>query len=394
MSPDQLAINGASPVTEDSVPFHRPSVGKQEAEYAKKSIESRYVVGPGPYCKKVEEHVEDEWNIPRALTVTSCTHAMELALICAEVEQEDEIIVPSFTYVSTAQAVLRAGATPVFADVDPETLTLTPETLNDALTDRTRGVIMVHYGGFPGPVQSIQEFCEDNNLFCVEDAAQVYDTKRDGNMAGTVGRFGCISFHGTKAITSGEGGLLVINNEEDVARCEMIRDKGTDRSQTRLGDVDRYTWRTVGSSYVLSDILGAVLWKQIERWPKIRKRRREVQNVIRSGLEKIDTDNKYDVLYPPENCRENGLLTALLLDDSDRRDWLLEALQAEGIQAREHYHPLHETPYAQENLDVPDSLPGTERISSSITRIPAHPEMDDDDIENTLKALRKVYTHI
>ncbi len=391
---EKLALDGGEPVAPEGIPYHRPSVGEAEAREISKCLENRYIVGPGPYCEKVEEHLETEWDLPRALTITSCTHALELALIALDLPPEAEVIVPSFTYVSTAQAVLRAGASVVFAEVDPAEFTLTRSTVENAITPRTEAVIFVHYGGFPGPIEEIQQLCKNEEIDLIEDAAQAFDSSRRKKLAGTFGRFGAFSFHGTKSITSGEGGLLVINDENDIKRCERIRDKGTDRSTTRLGDVDRYTWRTIGSSYVLSDLLAALLWRQIKRWDDIKRRRLTVQDEIRRRLLELDSEGIFNLFVPPPKTVENGHITAFTLENPEPRNWLLKALQAEGVQAREHYRPLHLSPYAQENLDPPDSLPVTEHVSKSLVRLPAHPELTEMQIDKQFIALKKIYPRL
>lgn len=392
--PEKLALNGGEPVAPEGIPYHRPSIGEAEAREISRCLESRYIVGPGPYCEKVETHLEKLWNVHRVLTVTSGTHALELALIALDLSEEAKVIVPSFTYVSTAQAVLRAGAKPVFADIDPTEFTLTPATVKDAVTENTEAIIFVHYGGFPGSIEKIKQFCDAENISLIEDAAQAFDSSREGNLAGTFGRFGAFSFHGTKSITSGEGGMLVINREEDASRCERIRDKGTDRSSRRLGDVDRYTWRTIGSSYVLSDVLGALLWRQIQRWEDIKRRRLRVQAQVRQQIFELDTEDIFKLLLPPPEAQENGHITALTMKNSEKRNWFLKAMQAEGVQAREHYRPLHLSPYAQDNLNPPDSLPGAEHVSKSLVRLPAHPELTDIQINKQSRALKKVYPRL
>jgi len=388
------AIQGGQPITNDSIPFHRPTVNSQEIEGVQRAIKSQYIAGPGPHCMKVEEILEERWDVPRVLTVTSCTHAMELALLTAELTSTSEVIVPTFTYVSSAQAVLRTGATPVFADVDPETGMLTPESIQNAISPDTKAVMMVHYGGFPGSTQTIQELCKSEGLFLLEDAAQAFGSRRDDRPAGTVGRFGAISFHGTKSLTCGEGGVLIVNEEDDVTRAEMIRDKGTDRSATRLGDVDRYSWRTIGSSYVLSDILGAVLLEQIRRWEEIREKRRAVQNAIRKGVQSIDKDDHFRPIQAPKQVQENGHITGFLFEPPDRRNWIIKALQAEGIEAREHYHLLHDSPYAREHLPTDRTFPGADAFKRRILRLPAYPDLDKQDVRLIIQAVEKLYPYI
>lgn len=388
---NRLAIEGGEPLCAEDIPYHRPSLGRAEKEAAAAALDSGYVVGPGPYCEEVEAELEKQWSTARALTTTSCTHALELALLCLELDPADEVIVPAFTYVSTALAVIRAGGTPVFADVDPDTLTLTPKTIEPARTPQTVGVVMVHYGGYPGPIDGVASYCRENNLDCVEDAAQAYDSSLHNQQAGTFGRFGALSFHGTKSLTSGEGGLVLVNNEADVKRAEMIRDKGTDRSVTCRGDVDRYTWRSTGSSYVLSDILAAVLRAQMDRWPEIKAARLNVREKIIGGLREVDKNNYFEFQESPAAATTNGHITAFRLPDPGPRDWLLTALQAEGIEVREHYHPLHLSPYARNNLEPPDSLPNSETVAATLVRVPAHPELEAEEIEAIFEGFRKVY---
>lgn len=377
------------------IPYHRPSVGQKEIHEITSAIESRWIAGPGPYADKAEEMLESQYGAARVLTVSSCTHALEIALLSLDLNRSDEIIVPSFTYVSTALAVIRAGGTPAFADVDYESACLSVDTVREAITANTRGVILVHYGGYPAPTsEELQEFCMSEGLILVEDAAQTYDARLNQSLAGTFGRFGAISFHGTKSVTCGEGGALVINNSDDVESCEMIRDKGTDRSLRSKGDVDRYTWRSTGSSYVLSDILAAVLYAQLQKWPSIKNKRREIQSEIRSFLHEIDTESMFRVMLSPDNVTENGHITCVSMHNPSRRDDFLHAIQQMGIEAREHYHPLHKSPFARENLSTPDSLPNSERLANSLIRIPAHPELSETQIKKMKSGIVDAYREV
>ncbi len=386
-----LAINGGTPVTGQTVPYHRPSFSQAEIAGATRVIESAQVAGPGIYCKKVENFLKDSWSVPGIFTTTSCTHALEVALQTLDLQSGDEVIVPAFTYVSTALAVVQAGGRPVFADIDSDTLTLTPETIQPALGRRTRGVIMVHYGGFPGPVERLFKYCEERDIFLIEDAAQAFGSSATGRPTGTFGRFGVFSFHGTKSISCGEGGALVVNNPADLKPVMMIRDKGTDRTLSCRGDNDRYTWRSRGSSYVLSDILGAVLWEQLKRWPGLKRRRLAVQARLVARLKELDESSLFGFVRPPDGVETNGHITAFLLDSVSGRDWLLDALQAEGIEAREHYHPLHLTPYARENLSPPETLPVAEKIAATIVRVPCYPALENSEIDRIVEAFEKLY---
>lgn len=250
---------------------------------------------------------------------------------------------------------------------------------------------MVHYGVFLGPVDRVSDYCRNNDLALVQDAAQCFDSSLKGKKAGTFGQFGAISFHGTKNITCGEGGILLVNQKDDVEKCQMIRDRGTDRSKKLRGDVDRYSWRSIGSSYVLSDILGAVLWSQINRCPEIKNSRKKVQTKLREIIRNVDTKKYFDVFEAPSNATENGHVTAFTVDETINRDWFLEALQAKGVQAREHYHSLHLSPFAQENLEPRGQLPASEWLSESIIRLPTHTELNEKTIGQIKSALHKIY---
>ncbi len=391
----KLAIDGSVPVADEKIPYHRPSISAAEKEAAVRVLDSGFIAGPGPECEEVEERLENRWECERVLTTTSCTHSLEIALLCMDLQPGDEVIVPSFTYVSTALAVVRAGGRPVFADVDETTLTLTAATIEPAYTENTRGVLMVHYGGYPGPVNEVVEFCEKRNLFCLEDAAQTFDGRLNGRQAGTFGQFGALSFHATKSLTSGEGGALLINDPDYIKKAEMIRDKGTDRSVSCRGDADRYTWRSTGSSYVLSDILAGILKEQLNRWPEIRKQRLQIQQETFEMLSRLDREGVFDFVLPrPDGVETNGHITAFILKSVEARDWFLRALQAEGIEALEHYHPLHLTPYARENLEPPESLPVSERIAGSIVRLPAYPGLTTLQRKQIGEALKKIYPHL
>lgn len=393
MRAQKLAINGGEPVSESVISFHEPDLGDRELSSVGEVLESGWVAGPGPACERVEDELEDRWSVPRVLTTSSCTHALELALLRLDLDPTDEVVVPSYTYVSTALSVLRAGGKPVFADVKPDTLTLDPESLASATSRRTTAVIYVHYGGYPGPIEPVVDYCYTEELDLIEDAAQAFDTRRKDRPAGTFGRFGAFSFHGTKSITCGEGGALLLNDEDDVSHCEMIRDKGTDRSQYLQGDVDRYTWRSIGSSYVMSDIQGAVLESQLERWPRIKSSRLDIQRELRDHLRSVDTEDSWSLVEPREDSGvdENGHLTAFKVREVEDASDVLEALQAENIQARSHYQPLHQSPFARKHLDVDVSLPIAEQSARQLIRLPTHTRINDHELECMKEGIRKVY---
>lgn len=391
---ERLALNGGTPVRSEPIPFHEPDLTGDELDGVETSLDSGWVAGPGPEAERFERRLEERWDVPRVLTTTSCTHALEIALLRLDLSEDDEVIVPSFTFVSTASAVVRAGGTPVFADVNPGTLTLTADTVRPKLSERTRAVVLVHYGGFPRDPEKLLELCTGRNLPLIEDAAQAFDGSARGKPAGSFGRFGTVSFHGSKSMTCGEGGVLILNDPEDVQPCEMIRDKGTDRSAERPSDRDRYTWRREGSSYVLSDVLASILNVQLDRWPDIKKKRIDIRRRLHRAVEEVDGGEHLRTVAPPEDCRDNGHVTALVCTGALRAGELKEALVAEGVTARRHYEPLHESPFAREKLEPPGELPVTERISRSILRLPTHTHLDDADLEAIIEAFEKVYDRL
>jgi dTDP-4-amino-4,6-dideoxygalactose transaminase len=316
------------------IDFHRPDFSQHELDEIKSSIESEWVAGPGPQSRRFEQRIEEKWDCPRALTTTSCTHALETALLSLELSETDEVIVPSFTFVSTAQAVLRAGGDIRFADVDETTLTVTSDTMKPVLSDNTVGVIFVHYGGFPGPIEPVRSLCKEHDLFLIEDAALAFDTTLNNQYAGTFGDFGTFSFHGSKNLTCGEGGLLTINQESSIKDCEMIRDKGTNRSANSADDSGRYTWQSTGSSYVLSDVLGAMLNAQFDRWETIRNQRVEVHNHLVNCLIEVDVNDSLLILKSGANRTHNGHMTAFRVKDEERAEPFFDALRSEAIEVK------------------------------------------------------------
>lgn len=391
---ERLALEGGAPVRKDPIPFHEPDLTGQELEGVAGSLDSGWVAGPGPEAERFEERLENRWDVPRVLTTTSCTHALETALMSLGLSSEAEVIVPSFTFVSTASAVLRTGGTPVFADVNPETLTLSTETVRPKISERTRAIVHVHYGGFPRELDKLQKLCDKYDLDLLEDAAQAFDGTVNGKVAGSLGRYGTLSFHGSKSMTCGEGGVLVVNNPEDVKRCELIRDKGTDRSADVPTESDRYTWRSEGSSYVLSDILASILNVQLDRWLRIKGKRKNIRRRLHRGVKEIDGGRYFRTISPPEECEDNGHVTAVLCTRPSRSKDFRNALRAEGVTVHRHYEPLHESPFVRQTLNRRIQLPVTERVSSSVLRLPTHTNLGDEDVDAILEAFEKVYDHL
>ena len=360
------------------LPLSRPSIGAAEAEAAADAVRRGLLTGGGPLGQQAEAALERVVG-RRALFVTSCTSALEASVVLAGAGPGDEVICPSFTFVSTANAIVRAGARPVLVDIDPETLNIDPDAIERAITPRTRAVIVVHYGGRACAMDRILDRAARHRLQVIEDAAHALGARWQGQPLGTVGDFGCISFHGTKDIVCGEGGALVCRRDDDLRRAEIMREKGTNRAQFLRGEVDRYTWIAPGSSYVASDVLAAILIAQLERLPGLLARKRAlaarlsarlapVAAVVRLPHEWPGIDSSWH-LYP-------------ILVRPELRDPLIAALRADGIGATFHYVPLHSSPYGRDELGYAAAdLPHTERVSASLIRLPLFAAMTDDDLE-------------
>ena len=347
------------------------------------------VAGDGPFCRKVEKRLSERLGGARVLLTTSCTHALELALIALGIGPGQEVVCPSFTFVSTANAILRVGATPVFADIEGRTLGLDPESVESKLTDRTAAILPVHYAGWAPDMDALLGIAGRRELKVVEDAAQGLCSSFRGRALGTLGDAGCFSFHETKNITSGEGGALVVQDPAVAARAEIIREKGTNRSAFLRGEVDKYTWVAEGSSYILSDVLAAILDAQLDKLDEIQARRARITAFYRESL--ADWARAKGVrLSPPDDGvrRGNDHLFYLLFPEPADRDAALTALRARGVMASFHYVPLHSSPQGRALGHGEEHLPVTDRIASTLVRLPLHPLLSEEDLEQVVAAVR------
>jgi dTDP-4-amino-4,6-dideoxygalactose transaminase len=357
-----------------------------EAENVGRALSGR-VAGNGPFGQRVEERLSAMLAGRRVLLTTSCTHALELALIALDIGGGDEVICPSFTFVSTANAILRAGASPVFAEIDDATLGLDPADVAARVTPRTAAILPVHYAGIAPDMDGLMAVARDRGLRVVEDAAQGLAASYRGAPLGTIGDAGCFSFHETKNVTCGEGGALAVEDPELAARAEIIREKGTNRSAFLRGEVDKYTWVDEGSSYIQSDILAAVLDAQLDKMPAIQRRRREVSREYRERLGPWAA--KHGVHLPPDlpDRETKDHLFALLLPDQRRRDPFLAFLRERGIGATFHYVPLHSSPFWRRIAGEVPSLPVTDRVAASLARLPLHPRLTGEDVDRVVDAV-------
>ena len=376
-----------SPRPDGPIAFTRPWFDSREEEAVREALAGR-ISGDGPIGRRVEALLAERMGARRVLLTTSGTHALELALLALGVGAGQEVICPSFTFVSSANAVLRVGARPVFAEIEETTLGLDPTDVERRVTPRTAAILPVHYAGVAPDMEALLDLACRRGLLVVEDAAQGIAATWRGRALGTIGDAGCLSFHETKNVTCGEGGALVVADPEVARRAEIAREKGTNRAAFFRGEVDRYTWVAEGSSYVLSDLLAAVLLAQLEKLGTIQARRASVVARYRRGLAGWAAER--GVRIPPElpDRTPNHHIFHMLYPDERRRDEALRALRARGVAATFHYVPLHSAPHARA-IGACAELPVTDRVAARLLRLPVHPLLSDEDVERVVDAVRE-----
>jgi dTDP-4-amino-4,6-dideoxygalactose transaminase len=373
------------------IPFNRPSLLGRELDYIRDAIERGQISGDGFYTKKCHALLEQRLGARRCLLTTSATHALDLAGMLLDLQPGDEVILPSFTFVSTANAIVLRGARPVFADVREDTLNLDEALLPGLVTPQTRAIFPVHYAGVPCEMDPILELARAKGLRVVEDAAQALGTRYHGRPAGTLGDLGCISFHETKNVCCGEGGALVVNDAALAERAEIMREKGTNRSQFFRGQVDKYTWVDVGSSFLPSDILAAFLYAQLEALDEVATRRRAIHERYAAGLADLERRGAVRLPRLPARVESSYHLFYLLCADLATRDRLTAFLKERGIQAVFHYVPLHDSPMARRVGLTPGSLPVTEHLSARLLRLPFFNSLAAADQDDVIRAVHDFY---
>lgn len=373
------------------IPFNKPSIVGSELIYVGQAVAGGHASGDGPFTKRAQAMLEESFGANRVLLTTSCTSALELAALLCNLGPGDEVIVPSYTFVSTANAFVLRGAKPVFVDIRPDTLNIDEQLIEQAITPRTRAIFPVHYAGVACEMDAIMDVAQRHGLLVVEDAAQgVYARYRE-RWLGTIGHLGCYSFHETKNLSCGEGGALVINDPVLEHRAEILREKGTNRSQFVRGQADKYTWVDVGSSYVLSDMLAAFLVGQIENMEKITKRRGEIFDRYAATLAPLVECGLIRLPVIPQHSTANYHMFYLLTADIEERAALISHMRAAGILAVFHYVPLHSSPFA-ESLGIPQTqLPQTENLSARLLRLPMYFDLDDWEVEEVARIVLDFY---
>jgi dTDP-4-amino-4,6-dideoxygalactose transaminase len=366
------------------IPFNRPFATGREFEHIEQAIENLHLSGNGPFTRRCEEWLGERTGAPRALLTSSGTAALEMATLLLGIEPGDEVVMPSFTFVSTANAVVLRGGVPVFVDVRPDTLNLDVEAAAAAVTDRTRALFPVHYAGVGCDMDAVGELARAHGLDVIEDAAQGVMAAYGDRALGAMGTLGCLSFHETKNLTSGEGGALLINQPDLIARAEVLHEKGTNRAAFFRGAIDRYTWVDVGSSFLPSEISAAFLWAQLEEADAITTRRLAVWRRYHEAFAPLEARERVRRPVVPEGCRHNAHMYYLLLPDRARRDALIARLGERGVMAVFHYVPLHSSPAGRRHGRAVGSLEHTDAASDRLLRLPLWAGMTDADVERVV----------
>lgn len=361
------------------IPFNKPYLTGRELEYMRESMNSGNIVGDGEYTHKCESLLEKTFSASKALLTNSCTDALEMASLLIELRSGDEVIVPSYTFVSTVNAFILRGAKPVFVDIREDTLNIDETKIEEKITDKTKAIFPVHYAGVACEMDAIMDIAKRYNLFVVEDAAQGVNARYNGQYLGTIGDLGTYSFHGTKNYTCGEGGAIVINNFDFIERAEIIREKGTDRSKFLRGEIDKYTWVDIGSSYLLSDILASFLYAQLESLVDINEKRKVVFNFYYQNLRKMEEEGKLRLPIISGDCISNYHLFYILLPSEEKRNSVMQDLKAHGIQAVFHYIPLHTSSMGEKFGYKLGDFPITENMSGRLLRLPLYPNLGQED---------------
>lgn len=373
------------------IPFYKPYFGHEEKEIALHVLERGMLGGNGYFTSILRQTIKELFGAQYVIAVTSASDALELAMMAFDVRPGDEVIMPSFTFVSTANAVVRQGGRPVFVDIEPDTWNIDPDAVERHITSATRGIIPVHYAGQGCAMERLMDIARAHNLWVVEDAAQAVGARYAGRYLGTWGDAGCYSFHITKNVTCGEGGAFLTDNEAIARRAEIIAEKGTNRSAFLRGEVDKYTWVDLGSSFILSDMLAAIITEQLKKIDDINSRRIAIWE--RYHTELADLEARGHIIRPVirSQAKHNGHIYAFLCADVSRRDAVLAGLKARGIDATFHYIPLHSSPYARSHGLYTEDLPVTDRVSASLVRLPLYPQLTADDQAYVIECVYELF---
>jgi len=375
----------------ERIPFIKPCLSSEERNAVLRVLESGQLGGNGPIGHQLEALIQERFRIRRALLTTSCSHAMEIAAMALDLRPGDEVIMPSFGFVTSATSVVRQGARPVFAEVREDTFNLDVDDAARRITPRTRAILCVHYAGHACAMDALMHLADQFGLAVIEDAAQAVGARFDGRYLGTLGHIGCYSFHVTKNVMCGEGGAFLTGDPLLAERAEIIREKGTDRSRFLRGEVDKYTWVDDGSSFVLSDLLAAVALAQFSKFEELQEQRRCIWRRYQDGLSDLAAQGIIHLPVVDARAEPNWHIYAFRLRDPAQRDRALADLRQCGIDATFHFVPLHSAPYSRSRWKYrPEDLPVTERVAASIVRLPIYPGLSRADQDYIIDTLHEV----
>ncbi len=372
------------------IPFNVPPFVGKELEYIQDVINDRKICGDGKYTNKCSRWLEEKTGTAKALLTTSCTHATEMATILSDIQPGDEVIMPSFTFVSTADAVVLRGGTPVFVDIRPDTMNIDENLIEDAITIKTKAIIPVHYAGVSCEMDTIMDIAERHKLKVIEDAAQAIGSKYKGKTCGTIGDYGCYSFHETKNLSMGEGGALLIRDPGNIERAEIIREKGTNRSKFYRGEIDKYTWIEAGSSYLPSELNAAYLYAQFRAFNEIEESRVNAWNMYYEILLPLEQEGYLERPKIPDNCVHNAHMFYIKVCDIEMRDRIIDTLKKKEIFTVFHYIPLHSSPSGRKYGRFHGTDKYTTIESERLLRLPLFYGITAEQVNITVKALTNV----
>ncbi len=376
------------------LPFNKPFIVGRELENIKKAVKDGHLSGDGPFSRQCQLWLETTLGTKKALLTHSCTAALEMAALLCNIKPGDEVIMPSYTFVSTANAFVLRGGVPVFVDIEPHTMNMDHTRIRGAITDRTRAIVPVHYAGHACAMDEIMDMARDYRLFVIEDAAQALLAQYKGKALGTIGHLGALSFHETKNIISGEGGALLVNDPDLIDRAEILREKGTNRNRFFRGEVDKYTWVDLGSSFLPSELTAAFLWSQFEQAQQITSHRHGLHCRYGERLMPLARDG-HIVIHVRDKATDssdnNGHLFYILTRSLDERNQLIHHLNACEIKSVFHYIPLHSSPAGKRFGRVSGSMDHTENLSGRVLRLPLFHEMTYSDVDHVCDAVMAFY---
>ena len=372
------------------IQFNIPPYTGREMDYIKEAIEKRKICGDGEFTKRCNQWIEKQSGTTKALLTTSCTHATEMAAILCGIQPGDEVIMPSYTFVSTADAFVLRGAKAVFVDIRPDTLNIDEKLIENAVTEKTKAIVPVHYAGITCEMDTLMDIARKYNLKVVEDAAQGVMSYYKGQALGTIGDFGCLSFHETKNLSMGEGGALLIKDQDMIEKAEIVREKGTNRSKFFRGQIDKYTWIDAGSSYLPSELNAAYLWAQMEMAKDIYDDRMSSWNAYYEGLRDLRDKGVLEIPVVPESCVHNAHMFYIKVSDLEERTKMIDYLKEHDVNAVFHYIPLHTAPAGVKYGEFRGEDRYTTKESERLIRLPLYYGLGKD-VEKVIDAVRKFY---